>query len=88
MEFIASIDSVICVLVGAIIGGLAGYIMKGLGMIGNIAVGVAAGLIGGLVFDKIDVIDVGDIADPAIAGVVGSAIAMAIVGIYLRLQQQ
>lgn len=88
MEFIASIDSVICVLVGAIIGGLAGYIMKGLGMLGNIAVGAAGGLIGGLVFDKMDVIDVGDIADPAIAGVVGSAIAMAIVGIYLRLQQQ
>jgi uncharacterized membrane protein YeaQ/YmgE (transglycosylase-associated protein family) len=76
------------VLVGAIIGGLAGYIMKGLGMLGNIAVGAAGGLIGGLVFDKMDVIDVGDIADPAIAGVVGSAIAMAIVGIYLRLQQQ
>jgi uncharacterized membrane protein YeaQ/YmgE (transglycosylase-associated protein family) len=88
MEFIASIDSVICVLVGAIIGGLAGYIMKGLGMLGNIAVGAAGGLIGGLVFDKIDVIDVGDIADPAIAGVAGSAIAMAIAGIYLRLQQQ
>lgn len=88
MEFIASIDSVICVLVGAIIGGLAGYIMKGLGMLGNIAVGAAGGLIGGLVFDKMDVIDVGDIADPAIAGAVGSAIAMAIVGIYLRLQQQ
>jgi uncharacterized membrane protein YeaQ/YmgE (transglycosylase-associated protein family) len=68
MEFIASIDSVICVLVGAIIGGLAGYIMKGLGMLGNIAVGAAGGLIGGLVFDKMDVIDVGDIADPAIAG--------------------
>jgi uncharacterized membrane protein YeaQ/YmgE (transglycosylase-associated protein family) len=88
MEFIASIDSVICVIVGAVIGWLAGQVMKGFGTYGNIGAGAAGGLIGGLVFDKIDVIDVGDFADPAIASVVGSVIAMALAGIYLRLQKQ
>ena len=88
MEFIASIDSVICIIAGAIIGGLAGQVMQGFGTYGNIGVGVAGGLIGGLVFDKINVIDVGDLADPAIAGVVGSVIAMALAGLYLRLQKQ
>ena len=88
MEFIASIDSVICLLVGAVIGGLAGLIMKGFGMLGNIGVGAAGGLIGGLVFDQINVLDVGDIEDPLIAGAVGAVIAMAIAFIYLRLQRR
>ncbi len=88
MEFIASIDSVICVIAGAIIGALAGRIVEGFGMVGNIAAGAAGGLIGGLVVDKLDFMDVGDYADPAIAGVVGSVIAMAIAGLYLRLQKQ
>ena len=88
MEFIASIDSVICLLVGAVIGGRAGLIMKGFGMLGNIGVGAAGGLIGGLVFDQINVLDVGDIEDPLIAGAVGAVIAMAIAFIYLRLQRR
>ena len=88
MEFIASIDSVICLLIGAVIGGLAGLIMKGFGMLGNIGVGAAGGLIGGLVFDQINVLDVGDIEDPLIAGAVGAVIAMAIAFIYLRLQRR
>lgn len=88
MEFIASINSVICVVVGAIVGALAGRIVKGFGMVGNVAAGAAGGLIGGLVVDKLDFMDVGDYADPAIAGVLGSVIAMAIAGIYLRLQQR
>lgn len=88
MEFIASIDSVICVIVGAIVGALAGRIVKGFGMVGNIAAGAAGGLIGGLVFDKIDVMDVGDYSDPIIASVVGSVITLAIAGLYLRLQKQ
>lgn len=88
MEFLLSIDSVICVIVGAVIGGLAGQITKGFGMLGNIGVGAAGGLIGGLVVDKLDFMDVGDYADPMISGLVGSVIAMAIAGVYLRLQQQ
>jgi uncharacterized membrane protein YeaQ/YmgE (transglycosylase-associated protein family) len=88
MEFIASIDSVICIIVGAIVGWLAGRVMKGFGMAANVGIGVAGGLIGGLVFDKIDIIDVGDIADPVIAGVVGSVIALGIAEIFRRLQGQ
>lgn len=88
MEFIMSVDSVICVIAGAVIGALTGQVAKGFGIYVNIAIGAAGGLIGGLVFDRINVIDVGDYADPIIAGVVGSVIALAIGLGYLRLQRQ
>jgi uncharacterized membrane protein YeaQ/YmgE (transglycosylase-associated protein family) len=88
MEFLLSIDSVICLVVGAIVGALAGKVMKGYGMPGNVAIGAVGGLIGGLVVDRLDFMDVGDYADPAISGVLGSVIVMAIVGLYLRLQNQ
>ena len=84
MEFLLSINSVICLITGAIIGGLSGKIMKGLGLTGNILVGLVGGLIGGLAFDRLDVIDVGDMADPALAGLVGSVILLAIVGVVQR----
>jgi uncharacterized membrane protein YeaQ/YmgE (transglycosylase-associated protein family) len=86
MEFILSIDSAICLITGAIVGGLAGLVMKGLGLTGNVLIGLVGGLIGGLLFDRVDIIDVGDIADPAIAGLVGSIIVLAIVGAVQRVR--
>jgi uncharacterized membrane protein YeaQ/YmgE (transglycosylase-associated protein family) len=88
MEFLLSIDSVICIIVGAIVGALASKVIKGFGLPGNAAIGAVGGLIGGLVVDKLDFMDVGDFADPAISGVMGSVIVMAIVGLYLHLQNQ
>lgn len=88
MEFIMSMDSAICIVAGAIVGGLSGQLMKGFGIVGNIAVGAAGGLIGGLVFDRVNIIDVGDYADPIIAGVVGAVIAMTVGLMYVRLQRQ
>ena len=84
MEFILSIDAVISLITGAIIGGLAGRVMKGFGLMGNIVTGIVGGLIGGLLFDALDFMNVGDIADPAIAGLVGSVILLAIVGLVRR----
>ena len=83
-----SMDSAICLIAGAIIGGLTGQVMRGFGTIGNIAIGAAGGVIGGLVFDKINVIDVGDYADPVIAGAVGAIVVLAVGLLYLRLQSQ
>lgn len=88
MEFIASMDSVICVIVGAAIGWLAGRVMKGFGLLGNVGVGAAGGLIGGLIVDKLDFMDVGDYADPAISAILGSVVALAVAGLYQRMQQQ
>lgn len=84
MEFLMSIDALLSLIVGAIIGGLAGQVMKGLGLAGNIAVGLIGGIIGGWLFDMLNLIDVGDYADPIIAGAVGSIILLAVVGVIPR----
>ncbi len=86
MDFLLSIDSVICLITGAILGGLAAQLMKGrgFGLIGDIVVGAVGGVIGGLVFDWLDVLHVGDIADPIIAGAVGAIILLAIAGAIRR----
>ena len=84
MEFLMSLDSVVCLITGGILGGLSGQVMKGFGMIGNVAVGLIGRLIGGIAFDSLDIIDVGDIADPVIAGVVGAVILLGIVWVARR----
>ena len=86
MEYIMSMDAAISLITGAIIGGLAAQmqVMKNLGLITNILIGAAGGLIGGFFFDWLDILNVGDIADPAIAGLVGSVIVMAIVYLVRR----
>jgi uncharacterized membrane protein YeaQ/YmgE (transglycosylase-associated protein family) len=80
MEFLLSLDSLVCLITGGIVGALAGRVIKGFGMLGNIGAGIVGGLIGGMAFDAADIIDVGDIADPVIASLVGSAIVLGIVG--------
>ena len=83
MEFLLSIDSVVCIIVGGIIGALAGQVIKGfgIGLPGNIGAGIVGGVLGGLAFDLLDIIDIGDIADPAIAAIVGSVVLLAIAGL-------
>ena len=84
MEYFMSFDSVVALITGAIIGGLAGQVIKGLGLVGNIVTGIVGGLIGGLIFDSLDFMNTGDITDPAIAGLVGAVILLAIVGVGRR----
>ncbi|MDW4550679.1 hypothetical protein R5H32_15055 [Defluviimonas sp. D31] len=79
MEYLMSIDSIVSLISGAIMGGLASMFAKGFGLVGNIAAGLAGGLAGGMVFDTLDFMNVGDLADPAIAGFAGSALTMAVV---------
>lgn len=78
-EIIMSVDFVIFLIVGTVSGLLAGLVMKGSGLIQNIAVGVVGSVISGFVFDRLNFMDVGDIADPVIAGVFGAVILIAIV---------
>ena len=82
MEYLMSIDAGICLVTGAIIGGLAGQIpmMKNLGLLPAIGIGAASGLIAGFLLDWLDIMNIGDIADPVIAGLVGSVIVLAIAG--------
>ena len=78
MEIIRSIDFVIFLIVGAVIGLLAGQVMKGSNLLQSIAVGIVGSVISGFVFDWLDFMDVGDIADPAIASVFGAVILLAV----------
>jgi uncharacterized membrane protein YeaQ/YmgE (transglycosylase-associated protein family) len=84
MDFFTSADGVICLVVGIIAGVLAKQFLKGggLGLIGNIVIGAVGAVVGGYLFDVINIIDVGDFEDPIIAGAVGAVILLAIVGSF------
>lgn len=84
MEYLMSVDSLIALVTGAIIGGVSERFMRGLGLVGNVVVGLIGGVIGGLVFDAINILNVGDIADPIIAGLVGAVVVLAIVAVVRR----
>jgi uncharacterized membrane protein YeaQ/YmgE (transglycosylase-associated protein family) len=86
MEFLLSPDSIICMISGAVIGVLAAQFIKGwgFGLIGNLVAGLIGGLLGGAAFNTLDIIDLGDYADPIIAGIVGAAIVIAIGGAIWR----
>lgn len=84
-EIIKSVDFFIFLIIGAIAGWLAGQIMKGsLSLIWNITIGAAGSVISGFVFDWLNVINVGDVADPVIAGLIGATILLTITKILKR----
>lgn len=68
---------ILFLLIGLVAGWLAGKIMKGkgFGLVGNLVVGVIGALIGGFIFDALNI---------AFAGIVGSLIA-ALVGALILL---
>lgn len=78
MEIIRSSDFVIFLVVGVILGALAGQIMKGGNLVQSIVVGIVGSVISGFIFDWLDFMDVGDIADPILAGGFGAVILLAI----------
>lgn len=78
MEIIKSIDFVIFLIVGVVIGLLAGQIIKERNLIKYVLIGMVGSVISGFVFDWLNFMDVGDIADPVIAGVFGAVILLAI----------
>jgi uncharacterized membrane protein YeaQ/YmgE (transglycosylase-associated protein family) len=70
---------IIAVIIWAIIGWLAGVVMKGggYGLLGDILLGIVGGLVGGIIFNLLN-IDLGGIIGNIIVGVVGSIIVIAI----------
>lgn len=86
IEIIKSIDFIIFLIVGAVAGLLAGIIMKGrgFGLIGNITISIVGSVISGFVFDWLNFMNIGDIADPIIAGVVGAVILLTIASTLKR----
>jgi uncharacterized membrane protein YeaQ/YmgE (transglycosylase-associated protein family) len=86
MEFLMSIDGVLALVSGAIIGLLAGQFIQGwgFGTVGNSVIGLVGGLAGGFVFNWLDFLNVGDYADPIIAGVVGAIVLLGIIGAFRR----
>lgn len=86
LEMIVSIDFAIWFLVGVGAGFLAGQFIKGggYGMMGNIAVGITGSVISGFAFDWLNFMDIGDLADPLIAGLVGATILLTIAALLRR----
>lgn len=86
MEFLMSIDSVLSMASGVVIGLLVIQFMKGwgFGFIGNLAAGLVGGLFGGAIFNTLDIMDVGDYADPIIAGAVGAILVLLVGGAIRR----
>jgi uncharacterized membrane protein YeaQ/YmgE (transglycosylase-associated protein family) len=86
MDFFSSIDVIVSLAVGAIIGALAGQVMRGggLGLIGNLVIGIVGAVLSGYLFDWANVIDLGDLLDPIFAGAVGAVVLLAIAGLIRR----
>ena len=76
---------VIFLLIGAVAGWLAGQIMRGggLGLLGNIVVGVIGALIGGWLFGALG-IAVGGLIGSIIAATVGAIILIALIRLIKR----
>lgn len=85
IEIITSIDFVIFLMVGIGAGFLMGQITKnGLGATANIAIAIAGSVISGFIFDWLNFMNIGDIADPVIAGVVGAVLLLTIAALFRR----
>ena len=85
-EFLLSIDSVLCMGSGAVVGLLVAMYMKGwgFGLVGNIVTGLVGGLVGGVLVNWLDFMNVGDYADPMIAGAVGAVVFLGIAGLLKK----
>jgi uncharacterized membrane protein YeaQ/YmgE (transglycosylase-associated protein family) len=85
-EFLMSIDSILAMVSGAIIGLLVAQWMKewSFGLIISLLLGLVGGLFGGAAFNMLDVMDIGDYADPIIAGVIGGAVVLVVAGAIRR----
>jgi uncharacterized membrane protein YeaQ/YmgE (transglycosylase-associated protein family) len=83
MDFFAGVDVYVCLVIGAVAGWLAFQFMRGwsFGLIANIVIGMVGAVISGLIFDWANIMDVGDLLDPLIAGAIGAAVLLGIAGL-------
>lgn len=82
MDFFTGIDVVVCLVVGALAGWLAGQFLRGggYGMVANMVIGMVGAVLGGFIFDWINILDLGDLLDPLVAGALGAVVILAIAG--------
>ena len=85
-EFLMSIDSILAMVSGAVIGLLIAQLMKewSFGLPLSLLLGLVGGLFGGATFNMLDVMDIGDYADPIIAGAIGAAVVLVVAGAIRR----
>ena len=74
------------IIIGAVIGWLAGLLMKGggFGLVGNIVVGVLGAIVGGWLTDALNISMGGGLAGNIITGVLGAIVLLFVVGVVRR----
>lgn len=79
-------ELVVTLVVGGVAGWLAGLIIRGggLGLIGNIIVGVLGAFIGGFLFEKLDISIGSGIAASLISAVVGAVVLLFVIGLIKK----
>ena len=76
----------IWLLVGAVAGWLGGMIMRGhgLGLLGNIVVGIIGSVIGGWIFGQLGIATGGGILGAVVGATVGAVVLLGIIGLIRR----
>lgn len=83
-----SLESLLIILlIGALIGWLAGFILKGsgFGLLGNIAIGIVGSLLGSWLLPKLGVSTGSGLGATILVGLVGALILLLIVGLFRGL---
>lgn len=79
-------DIILWIVIGAVAGWIAGELMRGhgFGVIGNIVVGIVGAIIGGLIFDAMDVAPSLGILGSLIMSLIGAIILLFVLGLFGR----
>lgn len=79
-------DVIIWLIIGAVAGWLAGLLVKGygLGLVGNIAVGIAGAVIAGWLLPHIGFVILGGILAKILNAVIGAVILLLVIGFFSR----
>lgn len=78
-------DILVWLIVGAVVGSLAGIIMgEGFGLLGNIVVGIVGSAIGGMIFARGDINNSPLTVSTFVVSLIGSIVLLAIVNLVRR----
>jgi uncharacterized membrane protein YeaQ/YmgE (transglycosylase-associated protein family) len=78
-------DILIWLIIGAVVGSLAGMIMReSFGLIGNIVVGIVGSAIGGMLFSRGDINNSGLTVSTFVVSLIGAVVLLAIVNLVRR----
>src|SRR5260370_39762574 len=79
-------DFIIWLVIGGVAGWLAGLIVKGygLGLVGNIAVGIAGAIIAGWLLPHIGFVLLGGILAKILNAVIGAGVLLLVIGVFNR----